>query len=455
MVRSICIVLGVFLLTPVTQATDAVDELQEQVNQLSQQLRALQEQIRQERSDEFAQEETTLPKSHDETENTSFVDLSLQQKSSIEEAAGTNVLSNPWWRNFDLSGFGAVGYYDTGSAGTRGNGSFEIKEASLFVTAEVWDDVEFFMELQTNRLGKDDDKFTRTGEVYVHFHDVSITDSMAVGLKIGRIDIPFGEEYLWQDAIDNPLITNSAAYPYGWDEGILVYGDFHGLGWIAAITDGTDDRSTEENSDKAFNFKIYGSPLEALDLSLSMMTNGAVSKSAIEFGGSHFRPVGVAHQSTLGTSPSTEVDGDLIEINAKYSVPVVGKKTHLALTFGLAKADDSDPLFDRDFRWFSVEPFLEFGKNWYAALRYSEIGTYESTEGYHFDGKTFAGGNSAFGYDAERFRRISIGLGWTPNPHVRAKLEIGRDLYELIDVSPLVPNNGDRSFAGFEIAVGF
>ena len=40
-------------------------------------------------------------------------------------------------------------------------------------------------------------------------------------MKLGRIDIPFGDEYLWQDAIDNPLITNSAAYPYGWDEGIL------------------------------------------------------------------------------------------------------------------------------------------------------------------------------------------------------------------------------------------
>ena len=455
MVRSICIFFGIILLTPIARAATTVDELQDQVDQLSQQLLKLQDQIQLERPDESAPDAPTSELSDEVSADAAFVDLSPQQQHSIEDVNNSNVLSNPWWRNFDISGFGAAGYYDTGSAGTRDNGGFEIKEASLFVTAEVWDDVEFFIELQTNRLGKDNDKFSRTGEVYVHFHDISLTDSVTVGLKLGRIDIPFGEEYLWQDAIDNPLITNSAAYPYGWDEGLLVYGDIHGLGWIAAITDGTDDRSTEENSDKALNFKIYGRPIESLDLSLSMMTNGDVSKSAIEFGGSHFRPVGVAHQSTAGISPSTEVDGDLLEFNAKYSFSVASYEAYLALAVGAAKSDDSDPLFDRDFRWFSIEPLLKFNTHWYATLRFSEIGTYDGGEGYHFDGKTFAGGNAAFGYDTQRFQRLSIGLGWTPNPHIRAKLEFGRDRFELIDVSALTPNNGNRSFAGFEIAVGF
>lgn len=455
MVRSICTIFVTFLLTQATDAAETVDELQEQADQLSRQLQELQEKIEQVRSDENAHEATPPEKSYGTPDDASFVNLTPQQKLSIDDVDSSNVLSKPWWRNLDISGFGAAGYYDTGSAGTRDNGGFEIKEASLFVTAEAWDDVEFFIELQTNRLGKDDDKFARTGEVYVHLHDISLTDSMTVGLKLGRIDIPFGEEYLWQDAIDNPLITNSAAYPYGWDEGILIYGDFRGLGWIAAITDGTDDRSKEENSDKAFNLKIYGSPLVALDLSLSLMTNGDVSKSAIEFGGSHFRPVGVIHQSTVGISPNTEVDADLVEINAKYNFSLATNRAYLALSLGSANADDTDPLFDRDFRWFSIEPFLQISNNWYTTLRFSEIGTYDGGEGYHFDGKTFAGGNTAFGYDTQRFRRISIGLGWTPNPHVRAKLEFAKDRFELIDVSPLIPNNGDRSFAGFEIAVGF
>ena len=453
MARSICIVFGVLTLSPLIHAAENNEQLQEQVDQLNRQLQELTAQIHREQSDSSLEE--TTPGNANSAEATSLVNLTPQQKPSIEDAGDSNVLTNPWWRNFDISGFGAAGYYDTGSAGTRDNGGFEVKEASLFITADVWENVEFFTELQTNRLGKDNDKFARTGEVYVHFLDISLADAVTVGLKIGRIDIPFGEEYLWQDSIDNPLITNTAAYPYGWDEGVLVYGAFRSMSWIAAITDGTDDRSQEENSDKALNVKVYGSPIKALELSLSVMTNGDVSKSAIEFGGSHFRPVGIAHESTLGISPSTEVNADLIEVNAKYEFSLGNHRAYLALSLGSADADDSDPLFDRDFQWYSIEPFLQLNNNWYALLRYSEIGTYDGDEGYHFDGKTFAGGNAAFGYDTRRFQRLSAGLGWTPNPHVRAKFEIAKDWFELIDVSPFEPNNEDRGFVGLEIAVGF
>ncbi len=455
MVRSICIGFGAFLLTPAIHAAEGNEALQERVEQLSRQLQELREHIHGEQSEKNTREVTTLESSDEIAATPPLVDLTPQQIPSLKDSGDSNVLTNPWWRNFDISGFGAAGYFDTGSAGTRDDGGFEIKEVSLFVTADVWENIELFMELQTNRLGKDDDKFTRTGEVYVHFHDIPISDSITVGLKLGRIDIPFGEEYLWQDSIDNPLITNTAAYPYGWDEGILVYGSYGGLSWIAAVTDGTDHRSQEENSDKALNLKISGSPLDALEVSLSVMVNGDVSKSAIEFGGSHFRPVGIAHESTLGVSTSSEVGANLLETNAKYEFSLRNKRAFLAFSLGSAEADDNDPIFDRDFRWFSIEPYLQLNNSWYVLLRYSEIGTYDSSAGYHFDGKTFAGGNSAFGYDTQRFRRMSAGLGWTPNPHVRAKFEIARDWFELIDVSPFTPRNKDRSFAGFEIAVGF
>jgi hypothetical protein len=116
--------------------------------------------------------------------------------------------------------------------------------------------------------------------------------------------------------------------------------------------------------------------------------------------------------------------------------------------------DDFDSSFDRSVRWFSLEPRLDFNNQWYGVIRYSEIGTYESNEGFHFDGKTFAGGNNAFGYDTKRFQRVGIGLGWTPNPNVRAKIEIGKDRFELVDGSPLA-NGGSREFIGIEIAAGF
>lgn len=397
-----------------------------------------------------------------QTAGEDYVNLAPQEETYLEGASDIgranegHVLSNPWWRNFDIYGFGAAGYYDTGSDATRASGGFEVKEATLFIEADVWEGINFFVELQTNRLGKDDQLFTRTGEVYLHFRELRLGQLPPFGLKLGRFDIPFGEEYLWQDSIDNPLITNSASYPYGWDEGVLIYGEIKGLSWIAAVMDGTDERSREENSDKAVAIKIYGNPIAPLYLSASLMTNGDASKSAIEFGGSHFQPLGASHTSTLGNSPSTEVGAGLLEFNARYQLlsSHPSKSAYVSVSLGGAKQDDVGSAFDRSFSWFSLEPRLDFNDRWYGVVRYSEIGTYDSDEGYHFDGKTFAGGNNAFGYDTKRFQRVGIGLGWTPNPNIRAKLEIGKDRFDLVDGSPLA-DGGNRGFIGFEIAAGF
>jgi len=382
-----------------------------------------------------------------------FVDLS---DSAVAPQSGddgsSHVLSNAWWQNLDIYGFAAAGYYDTGTDGTRQYGGFEIKEATLFIETTVWENAAVFFELQTNRLGKDDQLFTRTGEVYLHFRDLPIGNNFAVGVKLGRIDIPFGEEYLWQDAVDNPLITNSAAYPYGWDEGVLVYGNVGDWQWIAAITDGTDARSSEENSDKALNLKV-GRQIGVAHVSVSAMRNGDGTKSAIEFGGSHFQPVGASHGSSLGASPSTQVGASLYQVDAKLDLDTA-YSGYVAVAAGFADQSDSAPGFDRDFRWFSIEPMLRLTTKAYVIARFSEIGTQDSLAGYHFDGKTFAGGNSTFGYDVKSFRRLAIGLGWQPNPRVVAKLEVGRDRFDLIAAST-VPNPGRRNFVGFEVAASF
>ncbi|MGI9227749.1 MAG: hypothetical protein ACR2PU_03055 [Gammaproteobacteria bacterium] len=469
--KSIIILFLYFFVTSL-QADDRVEQLQNQMQIMVDQMEVLQHEL--EKLKHEQQNQVTTTKHDDEVlsseiksntsnddkkaneEGSSYVDLDTHENQSIESNDEDHILSRPWWRNFDIHGFGAVGFYDTGSAGTREHGSFEIKEASLFVEAAVWKDISFFVELQTNRLGKDDDLFTRTGEVYAHFKDIPIGESTSLGMKLGRIDIPFGEEYLWQDAIDNPLITYSAAYPYGWDEGVLLYSSFHGLNWIFAVTDGTDARSSDENSEKAFNLKFYGNPWEPLYLSLSLMSNGDGTKSAFEFGGSHFRPIGAPFTSALGDSPSTEVESNLIELASKYNFDLMGNTSgYVALTFGAAEQDDKVSSFDRDFMWFSIEPYLKFTNSWYTVLRYSEIGTYDNDEHYNFYGKIYAGGDAVSSFDIERFQRLGIGLGWAPNPHIRAKFEIGKDWFTLIDASPLSADNEDREFAGFEMAVGF
>jgi hypothetical protein len=85
----------------------------------------------------------------------------------------------------------------------------------------VWGDVYFFTELNlaTRESG---DLDLRVGELYLDFEDVSKLwgHDRQLNVRAGRFDIPFGEEYLARDAIDNPLISHSLVDLWGVDEGI-------------------------------------------------------------------------------------------------------------------------------------------------------------------------------------------------------------------------------------------
>lgn len=358
----------------------------------------------------------------------------------------------PWYHNFSLSGFGAVEYLDSGRAGTRPFGGFAIRESSIFVRSTVWNDVSLFVELQVNRLAKDQDLFVRTGEMHVEWRNVlKRWGPGAVNLKAGRIDIPFGEDYLWQDAIDNPLISFAAAYPYGWDEGVVVFGRAKGLGWIAAVTDGTDERSIEDNRSKAVNVKLFGRPASGVYVSASAMHTGRTSESGIEFGGSHIEPVGAGLPSSLGASPSRDLTAVLAQADASVRT---GPRGQVAVSLGRALLNDDVDGFDRALTWFSVEPRVTFRSTVYAIARYSEIGTYDDLRGYHLDGKTTAGGK-VFGYDVTRLQRLSVGMGIRPNPRVLVKAEVGHDWFHLVRGSQFATDGNRRLLTAIALVVGF
>lgn len=373
------------------------------------------------------------------------VDLSYEEVKPETVIKEEHILEKEWFKRIDFSGFGAAGFVQTGKEANRSNGGFLNYEASLFVEAQVWENISFFTELQTIRLGDEDTKFARTAEAYAHFKNP--------GLKLGRMDIPIGEEYLWQDAIDNPLITYSVSWPYGWDEGALFYGHLGKLGWVASVMDGSDVRGTDDDTDKALNLKLYGNPVEPLYLSASFMRNGEAAKSALEFSGSHIEPVGRGgHSSSLGTSPSAKVDSYLYELDAKYSF---AQRGYLALTFGQCFIDDAVSAFDRDFLYFTAEPLYNLNDRLYLIARFSGIGTFDSGKGYHFDGKPYAGGNNDFGYDTKSLLRWAIGLGYKPNPRVVVKLEYSHDDFELISASTKDGGDDGRGLIGAQVAVKF
>lgn len=380
------------------------------------------------------------------------VDLSVKELPALDAAADSNPLANPWYQNFNFWGFGAFGFLDTGEEGTKPDGGFLVKEATLFVEARAWEDIFFYSEIQVVPLGEDEDGLLRTGELYAHFRNLAHGDDYSIGLKVGRIDVPFGAEYLWQHSPDNPLISNSAAYLYGYDEGVAAYGKWASVGWVTSITDGTDEHSFEDDPAKAFTAKIYGSPVAALDLSASFLWNGDSAESAIEFGGSNIQPVGADNASTAGVSPSEKVNSALYELDAAWRI---GSQGRIGASFGQARIDDDVNAFDRDITWFALEPRYDVTPTIYVVARWSEVGTYDSDEGYRFDGKIIADGNESFGYDVQRFRRLSVGAGWHMNPHTIVKVEVGQDHFGVIDGSPFGTDDSARQFLGLELVLSF
>lgn len=365
------------------------------------------------------------------------------------EGEDAHVLARPWFQNVHISGFGAFDYLDSGNAGRNPNGGFVVKETTLFIEAQVWEDTSFFLEFQPNWLAYDG-AGPRVAEVYARFDDIF---GSGVGAKFGRVDVPFGEEYLWQDAPDNPLIQQSAAYPYGRDEGLVLFGDLgESSQWVASLTDGTDRKSKEDHPAKAVTLKVSRDLSDELYVSASVLKNGDSAKSAIEFGGSHPEPVGAGGRtSTAGASGSEFVDALLWEVDAVYR-PC--ERIDVAMFYGQGKVDDDDDAFDRDLRWFMLQPRIQLCPTVYAVLRYGEIGTYDELDGYHFDGKILAGGR-VFGDDIKRLQRLSAGIGWQRNANTLFKFEVGQDWFSLIDTSPLQDNNSDRLYFGVEAVLSF
>jgi hypothetical protein len=167
------------------------------------------------------------------------VDLS-DKTVPLETDEKLSVFARPWYDRFDLWGFGAAGLVSTGRDGARQRGSFLVTGSIVNIEAHAWEDISFLFELQANDPSKPDSFSIKHREVYAHFRNaLKFWADDVLSIKIGYVDIPFGEEYLQQAAPDNPLITHASSFPYGLDEGIVLYGKVDELGWIFSVTDGS------------------------------------------------------------------------------------------------------------------------------------------------------------------------------------------------------------------------
>ncbi len=362
--------------------------------------------------------------------------------------------SQEWFRRIDLSGFGAAGYAITGQDAERENGGFLSYQATLFIDARVWENVNFFTEVEVVRLGSETRQDLGTREIYARFKNIFADENDGgMGIKIGRLDIPYGEGKLWEDAVDNPLITNDVPWPSGVDEGIELYGQWRGVGWQLAVMDGSNTRGLDDDSDKMIVGRIQGKPTEFLYLAASASRTGDTTASSQVFGGNILEPVGTGGRfSTLGTSTSGIIDPLAYELAATFFHQ---DKAQLGVFGGQVFIEDQDGTFNRDLTYFAIEPLYRINDQLYLVARYSGIGTFSESEGYHFEGGPYSDGVASFGDDVSQLTRFSIGLGYRPNPNTLLKLEYGFDDYVLIRQSPLNDHAEDRQFFGSQAVLSF
>ena len=319
----------------------------------------------------------------------------------------------------NLSGEVGVAFFHSGSEGAFPNAEFRVDEAKLFVEAPVWGNVYFFTELNLAQR-ESRDLALRVGEFYLDVENLFGLEQRArlLNLRVGRLDVPFGEEYQTRDVIDNSLVSHSLADFWGVDEGVEVYGSLGKFSYVLAVQNGGVPVAQDFTKDKAIIGRLAFDPNRWLHVSVSGMRTGDLDVdndylSELWYGGGWFR--------SIGGPGTTRFHANLVE----GDVAVRWTKGYLKAFGGAIRYDDNDPLKAnaRSMFFYSVEGRQQLNRKLYAAARFSQI---FADKGYPLTGH----GNMDeffFNYSPSALTtelwRLGLGLGYRFNDRFLLKTE--------------------------------
>jgi hypothetical protein len=335
------------------------------------------------------------------------------EKGAAQEPAEAPKSSGFNFGKVHFSGEGGAGFFETGSQGYSPNAEFHVDEAKLFLDAQVWGDVYAFAELNL-ATREQPDVMLHLGEFYVDVEDISKLWGRTgqLNARIGRLDTPFGEEYLTRDVIDNPLISHSLSDFWGVDEGLEVYGTLGKFNYVLAVQNGGLPDTRDFTADKSVIGRISFDADSHLHLSLSGMRTGDLNASKDTLSAEWFAN-GFFHALGAGSL----FHANLVEGDAEWKWP----SGHAKAFGGYIRYDDNDPTANnaRDMYYYSVEGIQNITRKFYAGVRLSEI---FAPHGFPLVGN----GDSdtyLFGPLSDRMWRLSLGLGYRFNQHFVVKTE--------------------------------
>ncbi len=349
-----------------------------------------------------------------------------------------------------INGEAGAAFFDTGEEGQYPHNEFLIDEAKLFVEASIIDDIYAFAEINVITR-ENSDETLQLGELYVDLEDVSKLwgKDRVLNIRLGRFDIPFGEEYLTRDAIDNPLISHSLSDIWGVDEGIQLYGSIKTFEYVLAVQNGGVPVARDFHSDKSIVGRILYRPGSTFHFSFSAMRTGKLDVegdrfSEVWFGNGFLRLLG----SPLTT---TTIEGNVFQGDGHAQ----WERGHAHLAAGKLEYDDNDSVADnsRDVHYFQMEVRQNLNKSkdnpWYAAARFSRI---TAERGFTLVGN---GRLASYLFDdyelSEELWRLSLGIGYRIGKNVLLKAEYNFENGKQLNGE----NRDEEDFFGIEAAVRF
>jgi hypothetical protein len=379
-----------------------------------------------------------------------------------------------------VGGHGSFGWFNGQEDSTFDTPGFDVWDARLFFDAELARDVRFgespiardinlTFEWNVIRLGE---LFNDVGDLYVDFRELG--GNRWVNAQAGRFQIPVGENYkrFGRGSSSNPFITNSAAGPWWWDEGLKLFGENEGgrFGYVASLTEGEGFFNENGDSDLQTTLKLFARPTEWLELSVSGLRSGELAASggeehgALWFGESWPMPLGEwtgvpNFQDGVAVPDGPREYSGMTLVGADAILHPI-EHVRLWLAGGRVAMDaESSSVYDRDLLYWIAELVLE-GRlaapsldPFYLALRANGLGTYDGDEGYLLD---FRFGDS-IGFNMESLQAWSIAAGWHLTDNVTLRSEYTLYRFDLVrGVTSEIRRAADRAdFFGAALGVDF
>lgn len=311
---------------------------------------------------------------------------------------------------FHLTGAAAVAFLGGQRNGTFANDVMRVDEAKLFLEGPLGAGAYFFSEIDV--FARDSSSANlRSGELYVDFESVSRLWGREgqLSLRLGRVDIPFGEEYARRDATDNPLVAHSVADFWGVDEGIEAYGTVHGLQYVLALQNGSNQPANDFTPGKALTLRLGYDPFPGLHLAVSGLRTGRIAQVGDVRGELWFA------NDWLRRRPGS-IAGEFWAEAVQLDVRRTWASGHVGASFGRLRYFDNDPhpLPPGRANFLSVEAVRQLTRPLHVGARFSLI---DAPAGFNLpgDGRTPAPAPTEFLW------RFTAGLGYRLSPQLLLK----------------------------------